>query len=243
MVHEVESVPATAYLFNRSDPESANALVAGRDARKDRPNFVRYVGFADLVAIQAITEKVLRLFPSELPLAGGVPTIVRGSNDTVINAMKHVRQYSPFGVDVTIGDVPTVQLKSLARYVLGFKYLQLRELINEYSKHDIRLFDPAAVQFAGSQISPITPPVVEQVEDSYLLIEGTTRAVFCRDQGVNKIRCVIVRHVRDPLPAEPFPFRDVQIAGRTVTTAERYRNWNRPLFREIEKNMRPLDSL
>jgi hypothetical protein len=132
---------------------------------------------------------------------------------------------------------------SLTRFVREYKYRQIRHLIDLYKRLGITLFDPATVSLSTGEKSIVTPPVVEAAGGQFILVEGSTRATFCRDENVSAINCVVVRGVTDPLPSAPVPFKQVRVVGRTLDTGQRYERFNYSHFRSIERAVHPLDSL
>jgi hypothetical protein len=112
-----------------------------------------------------------------------------------------------------------------------------------YKRSGIPLFDSAAVTLNTGEKSIVTPPVVEESGGQFILVEGSTRATFCRDEGISNINCVVVRGVTDPLPSTPVPLRQVRVVGRTLDTGQRYERFNYTHFRSIERSVHPFDSL
>jgi hypothetical protein len=144
---------------------------------------------------------------------------------------------------VSIENVPTDRLVSLTLFIREYKYRQMRHMIKLYRDLGLPLFDPAAVLLNTQASSIVTPPVVEESGGEFILIEGSTRATFCRDEGVSQMKCVVIRGVKDALPSEPVPFRQVRVVGRTLGPEQRYKHFNYAHFRSIERSVHPLDSL
>jgi hypothetical protein len=124
-----------------------------------------------------------------------------------------------------------------------FKYNQIRHLVDIYRGLGLELFEPVAIQFANNQNSIVTPPVVEAVGDRFVVIEGSTRATFCRDEGIPSFKCIVVRNVADPTPSKTFDFDIVRITGRDLPVSERYEGFDYAHFRHIERAMHPIDGL
>jgi len=204
---------------------------------------VLYEGFLDASVIGAVLARLDALIEPYPTTPPPVPVFEAGGHDSLLARVKSVGQYSRPGIEVNVEKIPLDRLVSLTRFVREYKYRQIRYLIDLYKRLGIMLFDPAAVNLNTGEKSIVTPPVVEAAGDHFVLVEGSTRATFCRDEDVSEINCVVVRGVTDPLPSSPVPFRQVRVVGRTLNTAQRYERFNYSHFRSIERAVHPLDSL
>jgi hypothetical protein len=238
------SVPIEAYVLDSIDTAQIKAAVAvERGLSSHGIEAVVYEGYLDIPAIRSILGQLDQYLQSSSSSAA-LPNIVAGSQDQLIQHLRSVGQYAKAGVDLTIENVPVASMLSLTRFVREYKYKQIQHLIGLYSRHDVPLFTPATIDFREGKKSILTPPVVEESGDNFVLIEGSTRATYCRDLGSpSAIKCVVVRGVRDLLPSEPIPFRQVRIVGRTLNAEQRYEGFNYQYFRAIENNVHPPNSL
>ncbi len=169
------------------------------------------------------------------------PTIRPCDDDDLLARLKTVPQYSRSSVRLSVKEINVCSLISLARRVREYKYRQVERLVDLYDDASLQLFSPAIVDFGStSPDSFITPPVVEEVGDKFVLIEGTTRAVYCRDNGMSTIRCVVAEGVAEPLPATPLPLSSVQIFGTHLDVTHRYDGFSYERFRPIEKVVHPI---
>lgn len=238
------AVPIRSFVIVPRDFAQLRAMVGVEKQSKSQTiEAVLYEGFLDTSAIRAVLaqlDKLIKPYPTVLP---PVPVFAADGHDLLLSRIKSVGQYSKSGVDVCIENIPIARLVSLTRFVREYKYRQIRHLIQLYGNLGIPLFDPAAVLLNTGESSIVTPPVVEESGGQYIVVEGSTRATFCRDEGASQIKCVVVRGVSDPLPSTPIPFKHVRVVGRTLAADQRYERFNYAHFRSIERSVHPLDSL
>ena len=116
-----------------------------------------------------------------------------------------------------------------------YKYQQIKSLHGMFKAANLDPFDVAVVKYISGKETIVTPPVVEASGDSFYLIQGTTRAVYCVREGIQSIRCLVVRGLSDALPSSRrVPIRDVLVGGRTLSMADRYGQKIDADFRHIE---------
>jgi len=238
------SVPMRSFVIVPRDVGQLRAIVGvEKQSRSQTIEAVLYEGFLDTCAIRAILarlEDLIEPYPATPP---PVPVFEAGGHDLLLARIKLVGQYSKPGIEVSIENVPLERLVSLTRFVREYKYRQIRHLIDLYKGLGIPLFDPAAVGLNTGEKSIVTPPVVEAVGGQFILVEGSTRATFCRDEEISVMNCVVVRGVTDPLPSTPVPFKQVRVVGSTLAAGQRYERFNYSHFRSIERAVHPFDSI
>ena len=65
--------------------------------------------------------------------------------------------------------------------------------------------------------------MLEFTGERYVLIQGNTRAAFCYKNGIDEMRCYVVRGHATPLPSDQrIELKNVLIGGRTLTVEDRY---------------------
>jgi hypothetical protein len=134
---------------------------------------------------------------------------------------QHVAPYAQ--TKMSMETVPIERLISLSKLVRGYKYQQISALYRLFSQSELQLFEPAQVSYGHGLETIVTPPVVEKSGDHFILVQGTTRALYCHKRGVSQIRCLVVNGPSAPLPAQlRVPLLRVLIGGRTLTTRDRY---------------------
>jgi len=244
-VYEVPHAPFRAFIFNSNHPENACAVVRiPSSTHAHIVEGVRYEGFTHSIAMQAMSKQIESYCGNaNAQVSAYIPKIAAGDQRELIETLKRVPQYSRNGVRISIEDIPIESFASLTRYVREFKYRQIKIFFDEYQKNNLDPFEPAQVQLADGRSTIITPPVVEESGNKFLLIEGSTRIIYCRDNYIDRVRCVVVRGVRDPLPAEPIDLSRVRIVGRTLEPNLRYSGFNYVNFRQIEKIIHPTTGL
>jgi len=170
--------------------------------------------------------------------------MVNISADTLFQRLRSgVTQYASDKVKITMEWVGMQQLDALATYVHEYKYNQFQHWIPEFEKKGFDLFEPMAVELPDGIHSLITPPVVEDVgKGRFALIQGSTRATFLRDRGDARLQCVVVRGHEAPLPGTVSSFANVRVMGRKFEAASRIPDFDRSVFRDIEKATHPVDT-
>lgn len=242
-VVETDTIPFRGYFINPSNPVQASAYVALPEATaSQRVEAVIYDGPLHAAAIDALYNRLAGFF-SAPPKPSFLPKLVKGSQDTLLEKLKTVAQYNKSGVTLSVETVRLSELESLASYVHEYKYRQLEHWIPEFQRHGLPLFEPADVWLLDDHKSAITPPVVEESGDKFVLIEGSTRATLLREQGVERMTCVVVRGINVPLPGTVTEFAKIRVVGRRMDTDIRYDKFNYALFRKIEMAAHPLNSL
>ncbi len=235
----VPSVPTRAFIFNPGDPEAAVAVVRVGRANVDA---IHYDGSLHFKAIEALSSQI-RALCSHMPADDTTrPTIEKGGHDELLARLRTVTQYSG-NVRLTVETLPLSSLQALTSQVREFKYRQAKYLADLYQQNGIDMFEPARVRLAGGMTSIVTPPVVEESKE-FILIQGSTRAVYCRDQEIDRVTCVVARGVRESLPSEGLvPLTRVGMVGTSVSLAERYGTFKYNLFRDIERRVHPVGGL
>jgi len=168
------------------------------------------------------------------------PQIEAHDVEHVISRLRRgVHQYSSPNVDLEVSVVNTNDLFLMTPFARAFKYKQIGLLFQEYQRVSIEPFQVMSVRLTSSEYSIVTPPVVEIHDIGPVVVEGTTRATFCRDNKIHGFHCIQVTGVRDPLPGTPVPIDQVRVAERSLTPGERMENFNYNHFRHIERAVHP----
>lgn len=229
-----------AYLI---DPGSVNAIAFVKPLSKDddhKAGFVQYRAPGDASAIDALVVAILK--NDEGPV-NFLPILSQMRSEDVIFRLRKVAQYRLSETEVTLQRIPIADLYSLAKYGREYKVKQIEYLYQAFAKAELTPFSPATITLMNGQKSIVTPPVVEVYGDKYLLIEGTSRAIFSRDQGFPDLVCLVVRNPDGQLPATHRPLAQVRLVGRSLGPDERYEGWNYGQFRHIESEMHKLNDI
>ncbi len=149
---------------------------------------------------------------------------------------KHVGAYVNDDVQLSMETVPLESIFLMTKYVRGYKYKQIAQLFNLFSKAALRRFESAEVQYGDGLGTIVTPPVVEFTGGRYFIVQGNTRALYCHKNDISGLRCVAVRNAGMPLPSnQQIPLKDVIIGGRNISTEDRFGGSIDPDYRGIEQ--------
>lgn len=246
-VIEVDRLPLRAYIANAGSPPNARAVVGMRSSTSlGSISGVVYEGLIDEYAIDALDNQLKHLTASgnERPLMTDPVRFEEVRPSDIVKGLRRVRQYSGSDIGIELRSVPVEKLVSLSRFVREYKYRQIDLLHSTYGTSSLTAFGPAQVALGdGRQTTLVTPPVVEQNGDQFILIEGTTRATYLRDHASKELVCFVIRGVSDPLPAEPVAFSRVRVVSKSLDATDRYEDFKYGRFRHIESSVRPIDSL
>ena len=119
------------------------------------------------------------------------PRLQEANRDTIVTALQNgIPQYR--GATLRFEPVRLADMVSLTQYIREYKYRQIEHMINLYRRSDLMLFDAAQVVYANGNRSLVGPPVVEHVGQQYILIQGSTRAVYCNNTETKEFICMVV---------------------------------------------------
>lgn len=141
----------------------------------------------------------------------------------------------------------TIDLKDilfLNPYIRALKYKQIQPLFDLYGEQ-ISQFGAATLIFPNGKESVIGPPLVEEHNGKYYLIEGNTRCVYAFRHGIQKLKMVVAKDVQQPLPCqsdETYSISEVLISDKKLKGNARYEGFDYALFRHIEASIRPYDT-
>ena len=171
--------------------------------------------------------------------------LLQPADQTVLSARlrENVQFYREPGVTLTIEEVDLSKVFLISRYVRAFRYKQIQSFVAHYKEQGLELFTPAQVPLHGGGFSLVTPPVVEETNSKFVALEGNTRFLYCFNNGISKIKAVVVRGVKAELPGKPVPLKQVRITTIKHPPGERMVGYNHGLFRDIERAVRPLPAV
>ena len=152
----------------------------------------------------------------------------------------------PTYVDARL-EFKTIDLKDILfmnPYIRALKYKQIQMMFDLYGDRITR-FGAATLTFPGGKESVVGPPLVEERNGKYYLIEGNTRCVYAYRHGITKLNMVVAHDVQQQLPCEPsqtYTIQQVLISDRKIKGIDRYKDFDYNLFRHIEQALRPYDT-
>ncbi len=231
--HSTAQVPFRGFLIDPQNSTDCAALVYMEDTVGNEVRAIKYVGPDDFPAIRALHAM---LGPVGTYSEAGPPKLQRGSDlDLEKKLRDHVSQYGQASISMRMETVNVSDLMALSSLVREYKYQQIKSLHGMFRTAGLDPFDVAVVKYPGGKETIVTPPIVEASGKSFYLIQGTTRAFFCVREGIEQIRCLVVRNLSAALPsANHTPIREVLVGGRTLNTLERYGQPIDADFRHIE---------
>lgn len=237
-------VPLRAWIFDAEDTSVRLACVGlPHHSQYQKIQAVVYSGDIDSVTIELLKDRLRSLFTGADDGYTYTPRVVAGGVDPLIEKLRTVAQYSHSAVTLEVVDVDLDRIFSLASFIREFKYNQVEHMVRIFNSISSAPFSPAVLELDGGYSSIITPPVVEKSGDNYILFEGTARAVYARDTGAKKLKCVVASGVSAALPSGWIKLDRVRIAGRSVGPETRYEGFSYGDFRHIERQVHRTDSL
>ena len=237
------SLPFHGLLFDSVTSSGAGALTFPGDRSDYEPAGRFYSGRIDQAAVAALNE-MLRLPNPPAANSQHNPRLQPADQGALLERLQeNVQFYREPGVRLAIEEVEIAKVFLISRYVRAFRYKQIQSLLAHYRAQGLELFAPAQVPLYGGGFSFVTPPVVEETNSRIVALEGNTRLLFCLNNGISKIKAVVVRGVKAELPGKPVPLKQVRITTIKHPPGERMIGFNRGLFRDIERAVRPLPNV
>ena len=236
-IYYVKGLPLYGYFFKRDNRWSGVSLIY-----RDVDNKKEIIGRS---YNSNVDERLLNFIVYSLPTVSStyleplpISEIKFYSIDEniIINKLKNVKQY--IHSDIVFEDVEVNSVQFITKYVLGYKYRPMEELIKSYGSYPI--YGAAAFEFADSKLSLIGPPVVEVWDGDYIVVNGNTRFLYACKNNITHLRCVVVRNVSTKLITDEryFPC-EVIISDKTLKGASRYgSSWTQENYR---KSFRPIE--
>jgi len=239
---ETDTIPVRAFLFD-GDTEGKARGVVGMQYNNSLGEAVKYSSRPDSWVIVAIRDRLRRFFPNAQLAPSTRPRLIAGKLKNLMSALRRVQQYARPKVKLSLGTIPIDSMVFLTRYVRDYKYRQIHYLLKLYYENFLGCFEPAVVDFGEGHRSIVTPPVVEESSGKYVVIEGSSRAVYCRDNKIDKIMCIVAKGIQDPLPSKQrIDLGLVDITKRTLEPDSRYGGLDLKNFRKIELCVHPPDN-
>jgi predicted acylesterase/phospholipase RssA len=235
-VTEVPDLPFRGFLLNGADPRDPTAVIYSTRRNDYLPTAVCYDGQHHYDVVSAFHQRAVSLLgPSDTYN----PSIVPYDAEQLCAMLKQVAQYRSPGVAVSVETVRVKDLLMVSQYIREWKYRQMDRLIGVYQSQGFELFAPLAVRLKDDTLSIIGPPVVEESNTQFAIIEGHTRCTHCRINKAESVRAVVVRGLagdQKQLPAPPVP-----IAYGTIVSRRRpQKRWEYQFLRRIEEALHPV---
>lgn len=237
-----DSLPFYGYIIN-SNNEDAFAII-------DNLNNVSgsyakyYYGKEEKLVISLLKSELFRIEDPHPLLKTKVGQISlsysKNIEEELVSKLKNTKQYQADKVSINMEQVEVEKLIFVTQYIRGYKYRQIDQLYNLYKDYGFECFHPVKLHFNDNSSSLITPPVVEEHNGEYLVIEGNTRIYYAYRNKIEKIFVAVVRNVNSPLPSTGrFKIEQVILTDKDKTGKDRYDDFDYKNFRKIEKSVRP----
>lgn len=237
-VKQVPKLPLSGYFIRREDDNHDAAILLLQRGTEEAPKATAYIGSPHREVIAATCDHLCGFFSKKQTVRVRLKS--HPANKLVALLKKNVGEYTPSEVQIDDEEVPVENVKLITQYVRSYKYRQIAHLAAAYRAAKIPFFAAAAV-FAGSdKISIVTPPVLEKWGNHLVTIEGNTRVLYCRRNGISQLHCLVVRGVKKPLPGQIVDPRRVVLSTRHMEPKERMKGFRYARFRSIEGAVRPV---
>jgi len=238
-VIELNTIEKTGVFRQTDYPEDTFVLICSESGGKYAPFAIQYDGMMHSQATQSLLAGVTWPECDTDDEAFGPQIEAHDGKEVIAKLRSGVHQYSSPNVSLEVSSVKTNDLFLMTPFARAFKYKQIGLLFQEYQRVSITPFQAMSVRLTSKDYTIVTPPVVEIHDIGPVVVEGTTRATFCRDSHIQGFHCIRVTGVRDSLPGNPVPIDQVSVAERSLTPTERMEDFNYNHFRHIERAVHP----
>ena len=143
-------------------------------------------------------------------------------------------------------DIEISKVLFMNPFIRSVKYKQIDQMFKIYKDENLPPFSPAALIFPlNNKESIIGPPVVEEKNGKFYVIEGNTRFLYAYKHGYNSLQALIVSNVKEPLPCDENSVVNVDkvlLSDKKLEKMDRYKDFDYRLFRHIEERLHPWDT-
>jgi len=240
-IQETSVLPFRGFLIDGVGNASSSALLFTADRSDYEPFAQFYTGRADAAVLAPLHNAVRSLCPQRGDTQVAAPLQAADQNDLIGRLRTHIPFYREPNVEIRIEEVDITDVYLISRYVRAFRYKQIGSLVEAYRAGGLQLFQPAQILLSGGETSLVTPPVFEHSGGKFVGLEGNTRSLYCANNDIVRIKAVVIRGVGVPWPGVPVPLKQVRITDSKHPPEERIQHYDRALFREIERAVRPTD--
>lgn len=238
---EAEVLPEIGYVFDGTDDNRSGAVLYSTRESEHLPFATCYFGPEHQNVVRPVFKDLSHFFENS-ETENFIPDMTHYDQEILVRTLKEREAFYKNDDDVTLclESVPVSSLHLTSRYLRDFKFKQIDMLVRMYQRKELELFASAATSLKDGTLSVITPPVIEERGSRKVVIEGNTRSLFCYLNGLESMDCIVVRNVRDDLPADPIEIKYGRVVSKELKPEERMRNYRRGLLRRIENAMHPV---
>lgn len=241
---EVKNLEFETFLFCKaSSPQ--HAIVLSADRKEDKKSYfaVRYNKFYDLLFLQWLLNSLKALDPGIENFKAPLISFAGVGYDELVSRLKQIEQYSMPEVSFSMTEIAVSDLIFLTKYIKSYKYNQISRLFDIYDSNNLELFGAVNVKYESANspfAMPMTPPVVEEINGKYHIIEGNSRLTYMiRERKLSHVKVVIVKNVAAALPSsKKFTAKQVLISDDDKKGPDRFEDFDYSLYRKIEETVR-----
>jgi len=193
----------------------------------------RYTFASDSRVIKSLATTVAKMAPSKSAAPQALP-YSECLKTELFNKLRKVQQYRNAQFELAEIAV-TEDIHVLQHWVKEYKLIQIRQHVESLKSAECLLFEPQKILLSDGSYTIVTPPVLERVGDTLIVIEGNTRLFHCLATGVKNVKAVIVNNVTAPLPTAPFSIGRIKLTSSTKTLEANFSQIDKSLFRKIEE--------
>lgn len=237
-LNERASLPMQGYFFKERRDEWMGVAMNREDDNQPFAG-VHYSGIIDSLFIK---ELILRMQREERGNRRAGINFMAVPTDKIIERIKEEPIYR--AADIQFEKVDIESLQFMNPYIRALKYRQIDLLFQKYKKKELKPFSPSAFYF-GKKESLVGPPVVEEHNGRFYVIEGNTRFLYAYKHGIRQLHVLVVRNVTQPIPCDinhTYRIQDIRLSDKKVAAEQRYKDFDYHLFRHIEQNLRPYNT-
>lgn len=237
--YEMERIPVTGYFMKKRGADGWECLIV-QNKEKGKYYNRREDKFLITSAVEQIKSMNGTYIPALLPLNTPI-TIVPENDVVVIDRLRNIKFYE--NAELEFQEIEVKNLKFITRYVLNYKYQNIDILYKIYRNNGLAPFEPASFVFYGNKPSLIGPPVVEECNGEFYVIEGNSRIYYAYKKGIKTLKMMVVKGVTEKRVTDAsYNIDEVVLSSKNVSANERYDNFKYAYFRPIESMLRPYDT-
>ena len=166
---------------------------------------------------------------------GFVPTISSMGHEEFLRRARRVVQYKPPTVGLQVSSIDLAKVSFINPALLAFKLLQSRYICELYDSNKIEHYQPLLLTLGGGNTSVIAPPLVEERDGFFVVLNGSHRLYWSLSQRATHIIATVASNVADALPDQPKGIGDVEVhSNQTAKGRARSPHFKRELFRRYE---------
>jgi predicted acylesterase/phospholipase RssA len=233
-----DEIDTRVFLFLGQHTDTSAAII--KDTRDGHGiDAIRYDGAFHERMIDLLKKSIASLINKVPDGNANRPQLQEVNRDAIVMALKNgVPQYRR--AILRFEPVRLKNMVSLTQYIREYKYRQIEHMTDLYRQNELTLFEASQVVYANGNRSLVGPPVVERAGQQYILIQGSTRAVYCNNTEREELICLVVDQAAEALPSVGrLPLKGVRVISRQTKTVERYQAYSLQNFRHIERALRP----